>query len=522
MLKVTKKILALVLCIGFIFTGFNVLAQTELSVNMEFVEDTVEVNGEAALRISVSGDVKKVKANIEYNIYFSGFGGSGLAYDINAGEYTITFTPSDEPYVLYCYPVNYGNAQITLKNITCETDSGSVNLGNMTAKITVIPKYTHIYNKEDLNNVRNDLSGAYLLMNDIEFTPEDFEEGGAFYNDGFGWIPIGAVVNDKEAFTGEFNGNGYTISGLTINKAYYNYCGLFGVNRGNVASLRLKDAVVDGKIGINMSVPSSTPSVSSDIDYEDKDVWTEPDDSITEESLNKYDRTGASTANIGLICGLNYGTIKKCFVSGQLYSNSSAGGVAGRNIGSISLCASKVDIRDAAVAGGIAGITGAYSKITDCASEGSIVATLSGGILGNALGTVQRAYSVCSGEGLKACFGKNSGVKASQSYAFGNVEEDELSEIKPLEELSKLRFDGGEWTYGKDKPYPTPLADLIVSVILGDLNGDGEVTTVDLAVLKLYLARLSEVDETAGDMNGDGEVTTVDLAVLKLKLAGIE
>ncbi len=59
----------------------------------------------------------------------------------------------------------------------------------------------------------------------------------------------------------------------------------------------------------------------------------------------------------------------------------------------------------------------------------------------------------------------------------------------------------------------------------GDINGDGNVDTNDLAVMKLFLAGLSELDNIgllAGDLNGDGDVNTTDLAMLKFKLAGIE
>jgi hypothetical protein len=389
----------------------------------------------------------------------------------------------------------------------------------MSAKVTVIPKYIRIYTKEDLNNIRNDLSGAYMLMNDIEFSPEDFLEGGAFYNDGFGWIPIGAVV--KEAFKGEFNGNGYTISGLTINKAYYNYCGLFGVNHGKITSLRIKDAAIDGKIGINMSVPSGTPSVKGDIDYEDKDVWTQPDDSITEESLNNYDRTGESTAGVGIICGINLGSIKNSFAQGTLEGNTVAGGIAGRNNNTISCCAANVAIKGVDVAGGIAGITITYSNIGDCVAEGTIEATLSGGIVGTVSGKVTRVYSLCEGENIIGNFGKVSGATISQSYVFGNAISDAVSEIKSVEELPTLRFDGGDWNYEKNRPYPSSLADLIVSAVLGDVNGDGKVDTVDLAALKLYLAGMGTLNEKNADLNADGKVDTVDLASLKLSLAGM-
>ena len=60
--------------------------------------------------------------------------------------------------------------------------------------------------------------------------------------------------------------------------------------------------------------------------------------------------------------------------------------------------------------------------------------------------------------------------------------------------------------------------------ILGDVNSDGKVDTVDLAQLKLYLAGLtdlSEISKDGADINADGGIDTTDLASLKLKLAGL-
>lgn len=515
-----KKIILFLFVIALSLTGFTVLAESEVSVNIEFIEDCVEIDKSASLKINVLGNVKKVSAVIDYNNYFYYYTGAGLDFDINTGEYSISFTPSDQPYILYCFASNTGDAEITLKDIVCETEQGNINLGSMTASISVIPEYKYIYTKEDLNNIRKDLSGSYLLMNDIEFTEQDFAQGGAFYNDGFGWIPIGAVV--KEAFTGEFNGNGYTISGLTINKAYYNYCGLFGVNKGKITSVRMKDAIIDGRTGINVSPVSAQPSVKGSIDYEDKDVWTEPDDNITEKDLNKYDRTGKSTANVAIICGYNLGCVEKSFASGEIYGNNCIGGIVGRNGAKISLCASNVAIKEGAVGGGIAGIIGAYSNVTDCVSEGEIYADISGAVAGNACGILQRVYSTAKTSSKKACFGViTEQSKISQVYFFGEAESDGISEIKDIEELSSLRFDAGDWNYIKKNPYPAPLADLIKSNLSGDANCDGKVDTVDLAALKLFLVQMGEVDQTNADMNNDGNVNTVDLAALKLKLAGI-
>ena len=60
---------------------------------------------------------------------------------------------------------------------------------------------------------------------------------------------------------------------------------------------------------------------------------------------------------------------------------------------------------------------------------------------------------------------------------------------------------------------------------LGDINGDGKVTTTDLVILSRHLAELIELDETQlkyADMNADGIIDVLDLALLRRKLAGNE
>ena len=50
-----------------------------------------------------------------------------------------------------------------------------------TNSLTTVPQgYTGIYTKADLDDVRNNLAGNYILMNDIVFAAEDFAEGGAY------------------------------------------------------------------------------------------------------------------------------------------------------------------------------------------------------------------------------------------------------------------------------------------------------------------------------------------------------
>ncbi len=67
--------------------------------------------------------------------------------------------------------------------------------------------YTAIYDIADLYAIRNDLSGSYILMNDIDMTA-DTSEGGD-YDCGTGWDSI-------EQFSGVLDGNGHRIIGMHI------------------------------------------------------------------------------------------------------------------------------------------------------------------------------------------------------------------------------------------------------------------------------------------------------------------
>lgn len=69
----------------------------------------------------------------------------------------------------------------------------------------------------------------------------------------------------------------------------------------------------------------------------------------------------------------------------------------------------------------------------------------------------------------------------------------------------------------------------VIASVYGDANGDGKVTTVDLAMLRQYLSGMDPVTGesslnigTGADANGDGQISTVDLAMLRKYLAGMD
>lgn len=84
-----------------------------------------------------------------------------------------------------------------------------------------------VITKADLDEVRNNLTAFYRQDADINFFLTDFQSGGIFYNDGAGWEPI-AGNNTASKFTGSYDGNGKTISNLTIRRGGMANIGLFG------------------------------------------------------------------------------------------------------------------------------------------------------------------------------------------------------------------------------------------------------------------------------------------------------
>jgi hypothetical protein len=113
---------------------------------------------------------------------------------------------------------------------------------------------------EQLDAMRNDLKGSslngddtgcpktgcngYELVADLDFdTNHNNSVADETYNN---WVPVG---NSPDAFTANFNGNGYVIRNLTINRPGDTNVGLFGAVFGNSTSpIEIKDVVLEGPL----------------------------------------------------------------------------------------------------------------------------------------------------------------------------------------------------------------------------------------------------------------------------------
>ena len=142
------------------------------------------------------------------------------------------------------------------------------------------------------------------------------------------WTPIG---NYEKQYTGTFDGNGKTITGLTVTGSDQ-YAGLFGRigSGGKVMNVKLEGVQIESDNGMS---------------------------------------------DVGGVAGYSRGTLENCSVSGSVSGsgmNGIAGGVVGYQTGgSITGCSSSATVNAGNVAGGVAGCT--YSAtLTACYATGDV------------------------------------------------------------------------------------------------------------------------------------------------------
>lgn len=123
------------------------------------------------------------------------------------------------------------------------------------------------------------------------------------------WTPIGTA--DKP-FSGNFDGNGHTISGLNYSGEY---AGLFGyMNNGTISNIKLADSSF-----ANGTASGGICAVNNGGTIENCAV----------------DNVAVSGGTAGGICGQNSGTITNCFFFGNVSSDGKSGGICGSNSGTI-------------------------------------------------------------------------------------------------------------------------------------------------------------------------------------------
>jgi hypothetical protein len=247
-----------------------------------------------------------------------------------------------------------------------------------------------IQNWYDLDAVRNNLVGNYILIDDLDDTTDGYDELVGETVDNKGWQPIGTEGN---AFKGTFDGNGHTISDLFIDRPDEDEVGLFGrVQEGLVRNVGLVSVDVTGKKYVGALVGYSWKgTIDSDI---------RPPNSMT---YSRGSVTGEE--NVGGLVGNNYdGTVNQCESSAEVFHASSApdenrwrtGGLVGLNSGTVLNCDYNGVVNGDRQVGGLVGLNEALltirGQVEDCGGAYSVNGNLEvGGVAGRNMGNIRRA-----------------------------------------------------------------------------------------------------------------------------------
>jgi len=284
------------------------------------------------------------------------------------------------------------------------------------------PEIIEIQDWYDLDAVRDNMGGSYLLVNNLDHTTAGYEElAGETANGGKGWEPIGT---SDDGFTGSFDGQGYEIRDLFMNRPEQDYVGLFahvswvhpienvgiienvGVVHGNVTGHWQVGALA----GHNAGIVRNSYSTCTVTGY-----------GLYVGGLVGYDDGG--------FIGNSYSTGS---ISGIRYVGGLVGGITGaRSVreGTIRECYATCSVTGGTRAGGLVGVVLAHVNVSNSYSTGNVTGErwVGGLVAENDGGTVSNSYSTgnVTGRGyLGGLVGLDNWGTVSNCYSTGKVNGD--------------------------------------------------------------------------------------------------
>jgi hypothetical protein len=265
------------------------------------------------------------------------------------------------------------------------------------------PISTEIRDWYDLDAVSENMRGSYILMNHLDSTTAGYEElAGPTANGGKGWQPIAA----NSTFVGSFDGQGYWIFDLFINRPDESDVGLFGVveTGGVIEKVHVANGNLNGYEGVGSLVGYNRGTVSNC--YADSNV--------------------AGNLHVGSLVGVNGGTVNNSHSSSSVTGGNSIGGLVGKNEGTVSTSYSSGIVNGNDFVGGLAGKN--EGTVSNSYSIGTVAGNdFVGDLVGFNGGTVSNSYAssnVIGSNFVGGLVGKNEGV-VSKCYSTGNVTGDE-------------------------------------------------------------------------------------------------
>jgi uncharacterized repeat protein (TIGR02543 family) len=291
-----------------------------------------------------------------------------------------------------------------------------------------------------LSSVRNCLDSYFILVDNLDsHTAGYMELASPTANGGKGWQPIGT-------FSGSFNGQGYEIRDLFINRPEESLVGLFGVvgekgvikNVGVVSASVTGESAVGGLMGQNIGTVSNsyaTGNVAGGLYATGDPGGHDPNGFVGGLAGSNWGTVSNSYANcnvsggygVGGLVGRNYDTVSDCYAMGNVTSDFvHVGGLVGHNQdGTVSNSYSTSSVTGKDTVGGLVGwnegiVSNSYANGN---VTGKVYGVEIGGLAGANSGNVSNSYangSVIGGSHVGGLVGRNYGT-VSDSYATGSV-----------------------------------------------------------------------------------------------------
>lgn len=197
--------------------------------------------------------------------------------------------------------------------------------------------------------------------------------------------PIGIATSST--FCGIYDGNGHSISNLTVNRRDNQNTGLFGIMGKQTALLNL--TFINPTLSSTKTYTGTAAAQSAGI--------------IRNVKVQGADISG-STSYVGGVVGSSTGIIDNVWCSGSVSANSFLGGIVGASNGHIYNAYSEADITlklKSGIVGGIAGsVAGDTVVVRDCLFAGTVTDKLGSSTIGGIAGYMQMAsVSACANHG---------------------------------------------------------------------------------------------------------------------------
>ena len=248
---------------------------------------------------------------------------------------------------------------------------------------------------EELINIKNNLSGIYELVNDIDCGGIEFDTIG---------------VNETEPFSGVFNGGGFVISNFVARNDIYT--GLFGYNTGTIKNLNISGAFIESYTPYTYEVFYTGYIVGFNSGTIEQCTVCDANIKVEIKSGEENSICGIRS---GLIAGHNSGIIRNCFTTGSVAIENTklianvyirAGGIVGENRGEIENCMVNVSLSSKATyhrgmlestrgeAGAISAVNEKGAVILNCVVLGTVYGNYDDGdICSRNSGTIGNCYN---------------------------------------------------------------------------------------------------------------------------------